>query len=149
MICPKCGNKIKKEQLECRYCGTRVQNIVSASNVEAKKIIKGRGDLSKIVYSTTLPSDIKKSKLLLYAIFLGWLGMHCFYVGRQKRGFVIPLLFLFCTAFVAIPETWFLHAYLSGTFAGLLGVIAIFCWWLDICRIIGNKFQVPVVLNNY
>jgi len=149
MICPKCGNKISKEQIECPYCQTKVKNIEQASNKKAKEIMKLRDDTSKIVMSRTLPADVSKIKLLLLCIFLGWTGAHCYYVGRHKRGFTIALLLLCSMLFVAIPSTWAIHALFGGVLAGFPGMIAFFCWWLDICRIIGNRFQVPVVLNNY
>lgn len=149
MVCPKCGNKITKEQVECAYCKTLVRNIQQASNRQAKEIMKYKGDTTKIVLSKTLPHDVSKVKLLLWCIFLGWTGAHCYYVGRYKRGFTILLLMLLSMLFAAIPSNWFIYALFGGILAGFPGMIAVFCWWLDLCRIIANRFPIPVVLNNY
>lgn len=148
IICPKCGNKIYPDEQECQFCKLKVKNILEASNQKAKDIIKNKQDPQDIVMTDILPKDVKKSKLLLLSIFLGLFGAHCFYVGRMKRGFLIPVLFLFCVTLVSLPETWVLHAYFGQTFAGLLGCISWFCWWMDITKIIFNKFKVPVILGN-
>lgn len=149
MICPKDGNKIDELTKKCPYCGLKQESIISASNLEAKKIIKSRLDTSNVVMSKVVPKDVSKTKLLLLCIFLGFVGAHCFYVGRMKRGFIIPLLFIFSITFIFLPETWVLHAYLSNSVAGVIGCAGCFCWWWDIIRIVFNRFPIPVVLNNY
>lgn len=149
IICPKCGNKIYPEEQKCQFCGVKKVNILEASNKKAKEAIKYKQNTQDIVMTNVLPKDVKRLKLLLFSIFLGFAGVHCFYVGRLKRGFLIPLLFLFCITFMFLPETWILYAYLGQSVAGMLGCIACICWWLDIVRIVVNKFEVPVILNNY
>lgn len=146
MICPKCGNKIYKDDVSCPYCKTTVEEIMRASNVEAKKAFKEKRK-EDIVLSSIRPYDVSKKKLLLFAIFLGWTGAHCFYVGRMGRGFTIVVCIVLALCCVAIPQTWALHAYVSGLVAGTFGFIWLFTWWIDIVNICFNKFKIPVVLK--
>lgn len=145
MICPKCGNKIYPQQMCCPYCKTSVEVIKRASNEQAKIALKNK-EKEKVVLASFLPYDVSKKKLLLLSIFLGWAGAHCYYVGRMGRGFAMLLCFIVGLTFVSIPETWALHAYLSGIVAGIIGFACVFTWWMDIVRIIGNRFKVPVIL---
>ncbi len=146
MVCPNCGNKIPKEATHCAYCKLSVEKIVSASNKEAKRALRNR-EKDRVVMSTYRPSDVNKTKLLLLSIFLGWAGGHCYYVGRMGRGFTILLCLIIGICFAAIPETWTLHAYLSGVVAGALGFACVFTWWMDILNICLNRFKIPVVLK--
>lgn len=147
MICPKCGNKIPKDGSSCLYCKLRTDAIVNASNAEAKRALRS-GEKDKVVLSSYRPNDVKKWKLVLLTVLLGWAGAHCYYVGRMGRGFTMLLCIVVAFAFVAIPETWVLHAYLSGIVAGLFGFACFFTWWTDIVNVCCNRFKIPVVLKD-
>ena len=58
-------------------------------------------------------SDKLKSKALIRCIWGGWLGLHCFYVGRYKRGRILMFTF------------------------GLFGI----GWLFDIFRILNGSFR--------
>ena len=146
MICPRCGNKIPKESSSCLYCKLSVDKIVNASNTEAKRAMRNK-QKERVVLSSYRPNDIKKSKLVLMTVLLGWTGAHCYYVGRMGRGFTILLCLVLGLAFVAIPESWALHAYVSGIVAGALGFVWLFTWWTDIVNVCVDKFRIPVVLK--
>jgi len=66
--------------------------------------------MSQYVTST---SDKKKKTALLLCIFLGWLGIHYFYVGRWGKGF----LYMFTIGFF------------------------VFGWWFDIYKIATGGFR--------
>ena len=147
MNCPKCGNKIPRGFDTCLYCDTKVAQFTNGSNRAAKQAIKeGRKD--EVVMTTTIPSDVSKTRLLIYSIALGFAGAHCFYVGRKARGWIIPILFITCFLFIIIPESWFLHAYLSGITAGMIGAVGVFMWWWDILRIMFGKYNIPILLTS-
>ena len=148
MICPKCGNKIPQDSATCSYCKLRVDSIITASNEEAKRAIKFK-QKDRVLMSTYIPKDVSKTKLLLLCIFLGWTGAHCFYVGRMVKASIMLVSMILSIVFVCIPETWILHAYLSGVVAGIFGFICVFNWWFDILLICFNKFKIPVVLKGY
>lgn len=146
MKCPRCGNKIEKGASACPYCKLQTQIIVNARNADAKIALKN-GQRDKVFLSTYRPSDVKRSKLLLLSIFLGFAGAHCYYVGRIGRGFTILIMLLLGITCAAIPETWALHQYVSGMVAGVLGFVWIMMWWLDILAIIRNRFKIPIVID--
>lgn len=146
MICPKCGNKIPKDGLTCPYCKTSVEKIVKASNKEAKRALRNK-EKDRVVLTSYRPEDVKKSKLILLTIFLGWAGAHCYYVGRMGRGFLMLLCLVIGFACVATPETWAIHAYVGGIVAGIFGFINVFIWWTDIVSVCFDRFKIPVVLK--
>ena len=148
MICPKCGNKIPKDSTVCLYCNTKVESIMTASNAEAKRALKYK-QKDRALLSSFMPYDVNKTKLLLLSIFLGWTGAHCFYVGRMTKGFTLLVCMILSILFVCIPETWVLHAYVSGVVAGAFGFVCVFNWWYDLLMICFNKFKIPVVLKGY
>ena len=70
--CPNCGAEIKKGAKFCDKCGAKI------------------GEEAKTVASTpnTNTSEQPKSRLAagLLGIFLGWLGIHNFYLGYSGKG---------------------------------------------------------------
>lgn len=146
MKCPRCGNKIEAGDNHCPYCKLQTQVIVNARNADAKTALKN-GQRDKVFLSTYRPDDINKTKLLLLAIFLGFAGAHCYYVGRMGRGFTILTMFLIGLTFASIPDTWVLHQYVSGMVAGMFGFVWVMMWWLDILAIICNRFKIPIVID--
>ena len=85
MICPKCYSSVHKDKCRCDYCGFNLNELNNASNKEAKKALKSvyKDD---VLYTSKLPADVSKKKLLLFAIFLGVFGVHNFYVGKIWKG---------------------------------------------------------------
>ena len=146
MVCPNCGNKIPKEATHCAYCKLSVEKITSASNYEAKRAIRNK-ERDRVVLTAYVPYDVNRTKLLLLCIFLGWSGAHCYYVGRMGRGFTMLACLIIGIFCVAIPQTWVLHAYLSGVVAGAFGFACVFTWWFDILNICLRRFKIPVVLK--
>ena len=82
MRCPICGSKMVQGQL-CKYCGVTADQVENASN---KKVTEYRkNDMSDLIYFTTnIPSDVSRIKLLLYTIFLGIIGVNHYYVTNPK-----------------------------------------------------------------
>ncbi len=146
MICPNCGNKIPEDSAYCLYCKLRVESILKASNEQAKIAYRNK-QKDKVVYSTYKPYDVNKTKLLLLSIFLGWVGAHCFYVGRYVKASILLVCAVLTICIGCLPKTWFLYTYFGGTFIGVLGFICVFNWWMDIILIVFNKFKIPVVLK--
>lgn len=147
MKCPICGNKIYSDDDACPYCKLRKSVIVNAKNADAKTALKNR-QKDNVYLSTYRPSDVSKTKLLLLSIFLGWVGAHCYYVGRMARGFAILATMIIGIALAGIPETWALHQYVSGIVAGMFGFAWVMMWWLDILAIVGNRFKIPIVIDD-
>ncbi|HAJ77903.1 MAG TPA: hypothetical protein DCO89_02405 [Clostridiales bacterium] len=85
MLCPKCYGRIKKDQNRCYHCGFNINQMQGASNKQAKKALKGiyKDD---VLYTTEIPEDVSKKKLLLLTIFLGLFGANHFYVGKFWQG---------------------------------------------------------------
>ena len=138
------------KKLICPYCKVTGDQVQYGSNIEAKKLLR-QGIDDEVYLSSTMPYDINRTKLLLYAIFLGWLGFHNYLVGRFKRGiyFNISLgIFLICCLFFEINERqWGIQMLeyslqIVSVFSGLFFVI----WFADIIAICLRKFKTPVKL---
>ena len=106
------------------------------------------GQKDQVLMRKGCPSDVKKWKLLLIAIFLGFAGGHHYYVGRYKTG-------LFYSIFFVIGLTnAILSAVLKAPISGDIGQVFMFLvliwgavlalWIIDLAKIVMNHFKVPV-----
>lgn len=146
-VCPRCGMKSLKGMESCPTCGLVFSRLELATNKDAKRKIHRR-DKSYIIYTSKLPSDVSYIKLLLFTIFLGISGGHCFYVGRYWRAGILltnTIVLLLCVIFnsflVNIDDGNLIAA--IATFGGLL----MFIWVYDIVMVIIKKFKVPVAID--
>ena len=143
--CPRCGEKAPKNAVKCSYCGLVFERLKWATNSAGKKMLH-LGKKNKVVYTTEMPSDLKRYKVLLMCIFLGLFGGHCFYVGRIKKG-IVMLCFGAVFLVGAILSINNLIPVSIGTIiyliVGALGIM----WIFDIVNICVKKFKVPVSIE--
>ena len=147
ITCPRCGFKCLVGMEECPDCGLVFSRMQVATNKDAKRKIL-RHDNDFIIYTSKLPSDVKYRTLLLYVIFLGLAGGHCFYVGRYWRGGLLllnTLVVIICTIFNA-PIVALDHGRVIAAIATVCGFI-MFIWVYDLFAILLKKFKVPVAID--
>ncbi len=132
----------------CPTCQLNYQKFDMATNYEAK-IAKREGDNERVLLRRGYPSDVKKWKVLLFAIFLGYTGAHYYYVGRNGKG-VFYTIFFFVGIVNAILTSWkiSLASDLGQIFYFLVLIwgLVIFMWIIDIVHICFNRFKIPVSL---
>ena len=152
MQCPKCYGKIDPNTKRCRSCGFNINSLDGATNKAAKKAKKTiyKDD---ILYTTKIPPDVSKKKLLLFSIFLGIFGVHDFYVGKFWQGLYLALstgiatvlaLVLIITNTIAQNLLQNIYAFVS-VFEGLAVIITI---W-DIFKIAFERFKIPVYKDEF
>ncbi len=83
-FCSECGAVIRAKAEICPKCGVR-QSVVAVAS-------------SENVFSTT-PNGKNKLTAALFAVFLGGIGMHKFYLGHTTQGI---LYVLFCWTFIPV-----------------------------------------------
>ena len=150
MRCPICGSKMVDGKL-CQYCKITDEQVYGASNKKVSQYRKN--DMSDLVYFTTdIPSDVNKIRLLLYTIFFGFLGVNHFYVKRNIRGmfslfsFVISAILLVVDQSVkTIGSVLVFRLFFELAFFAM--AINVLLWICDIINVIFRKFKVPVVLK--
>ena len=152
MLCPKCYGKIDKNQQRCIYCGFYMNELKNATNKEAKRIKKTiyKDD---ILYTTKIPSDVSKKKLILFSIFLGLFGVHDFYVGKFWQG----LFFCITTSVTLILSTilMLMNTIYQNTiqtifeFWTIAQGLAIIFWVWDIFKISFERFKIPVYKDSF
>jgi TM2 domain-containing membrane protein YozV len=86
--CPSCGNVFYETDEKCPYCGT-----VNAKRVvlpqQTRNYVK---PMESAKYVGPAGRYCNKTAYVLIAIFLGWLGFHKFYAGKNFLG-VLYLVF--------------------------------------------------------
>ena len=153
MQCPKCYNKIKKEQTRCQHCGFDISIMDGASNKAAKKAKKTiyKDD---ILYTTEIPYDVSKKKLFLFSIFLGLFGVHHFYVGKFWLGLymcvstsVTLILSILITSFNIIDAKDILYS--AFQFSLVFQGVNVIMWVVDMIRIFFERYKIPVYKKSF
>ena len=152
MLCPKCYGKMKKDQVRCQSCGFNINTMQGASNKEAKKALKSiyRDD---VLYTTEIPEDVSKKKLLLLTIFLGLFGANHFYVGKLWQG-----LYMCISSSVVLIFAIILTIFEPGS-ASVLDMIFQFLlvfqgvnlviWIFSIANVALERYKIPVYKDEF
>ena len=77
MFCQKCGKEISAEASFCPACGAPVRPATMSPGYRPEKAV----------------SPYSRLAALLLCFFLGWLGVHRFYVGKVGTG--VAMIFTF------------------------------------------------------
>lgn len=149
MRCPICGAKMVQGQL-CQYCGITAEQVDNASN---KRVVEyRRKDMSDLIYFTTnVPNDVNRIKLLLFTIFFGLIGVNHYYVKRNIRGtYSVLSTFLSITFLIlrlSVPTVMNVTVFkLMYEIVFLCMSINVILWVCDIINVIFKNFKIPVVL---
>jgi len=149
--CPICGAKMINKQL-CPYCKVTDEQVLSASNKKVKEYRKS-GNVDMIHYTTILPPDLKRWKVVLFTILLGLVGVNYFYVNRPVRGWFSLLSTIGSIIFILLEflidfGSKFGKILFNITYEIFLYSMAInvVLWVIDIVSVIFKSFKVPVVI---
>lgn len=144
--CPRCGAKVVSTKF-CTNCELIFDRLKYASNKEAKKNLKARNK-DYVIYTNVFPSDLSKKKTILLCVFLGFFGVHNFYVGKIFRGIYNLLAMIVAILAVVIPTSAFNMVY-NTILSICMPFIAIsmLLWLIDIITLFTNRFKVPISLK--
>lgn len=87
------------------------------------------------------PDFIKKTKLILYAIFFGWFGAHNFYAKNKKKGWTSVVSLAICLTIFFLAPTVPFFAGIKLSIGGCTGFIVFYIWWGDIVNILFGTFK--------
>lgn len=145
--CPRCGTKMSALSRVCTGCDLNFEKFESATNWSAKNAMRA-GEADRVLMRTGCPTDVKRWKLLLMAIFLGFMGGHHYYIGRYKMGVFYTVFFI--VGIVNAVITTFMSSVVNGDWYQILTVltlvwgVVLIMWLLDVCKIVFNRFRIPV-----
>lgn len=88
--------------------------------------------------ATEMPPEVSKATLLVLCIFFGYFGAHNFYAKNWLRGCIVLGCFLISVIVLSINV---LQKAVGVSLGGGLGLVFLLCWFLDIFRIIFNKYR--------
>lgn len=131
----------------CPSCQLNFSKFESATNFGAKQAYAS-GEYDQVLMKKGFPKDVKKWKLLLLTIFLGFLGFHYYYVGRKRAGLLFTIFFFVAVANVFI--TAFANSFVTTDvyqifYMFVLGWGIVLILWLgDIFKVSIGKFKIPV-----
>ncbi|MBE5741622.1 MAG: TM2 domain-containing protein [Clostridiales bacterium] len=144
--CPRCNTKVPYGTPVCPSCMLNYTKFDSATNAEAKNAIKA-GEHDRVLMRKGCPSDVKKWKLLLFTILLGFTGAHYYYVGRYKMGMFFTFFFIVGLT-NAILSAVFGHIggelYQIFTLLVLIWGVVLVLWIIDMAKVVLNHFKIPV-----
>ncbi len=143
--CPRCGEKSLKNAVKCSYCGLIFERLKWATNRAGKKMLRA-GKKNRVVYTSILPNDLKRYKILLMCIFLGLWGGHLFYVGRLKKGIVMLVFGIIFIVAGILSMNGLIPVSISTFIYIIVGANGIM-WLFDIFNICIKKFKVPVSIE--
>ncbi len=152
----KVGKKID-EQFEKSYSVKKARGDYKPAKIKWWEIYKladrhfARKKIKKEVNKAARikPSFIKKSKLLLLAIFLGWIGAHNFYAKNKKKGWVSVVCFVLFLFFFEMYDNNTAISSVSLFFGGLAGFIFVVIWIYDVINIIFNRFKYRLQIDKF
>lgn len=150
MRCPICGSKMIDGKL-CKYCNVTDTQVENSSNKKVKEYRKN--DMSDLIYFTTyIPSDVSRIKLLLFTIFFGFIGVNHYYVKRNIRAtyslLSTILSIVFLTLRLTIPTLYGVTVFkLIYELSFLAMAINVILWGCDIINLLFKNFKIPVVLG--
>ncbi len=148
MRCPICGSKMPQGKM-CMYCKITGEQVTGASNIKAKKAIK-QGDRSKVHYSSVMPQDVNRTKLMLLTILLGFFGAGNFYVGKYLKGTycaVSWIVYLPVGITAIVLQQRIVALTLCAQIMSLLVAVSLILWVADIISLLMHSYKVPVVLG--
>ncbi|MBQ8040710.1 MAG: TM2 domain-containing protein [Lachnospiraceae bacterium] len=111
----------------------------------AKKVIK-QGYPEKVVYVTHTPKDVKRPILIIFAIMLGIFGVHCFYVGRNKKGIVMLCLGVLSVFMGILSINNMITSGITYLLSMVVGVNTLM-WMIDAFDACIFKFKIPVYID--
>ncbi len=148
MRCPICNCRMKNKTV-CPYCKITGTQVKGASNQLAKIALKN-GKRKEVFNSTTIPFDVNYTRLLLIAIFTGFVGGHDYYVGKYAKGIFCSASVVWASLMIIIGEVFGAAKYfVFGLFyeiSVLCASITVLFWICDIFGIAVHNFSMPVVL---
>lgn len=155
MVCPKCYGNIDKHTKRCQSCGFNMSSISGATHGAVKQARKdGFGD--DVIYTSELPSDISKKKLLLLCVFLGLFGGHSYYAGKIWKGVFSSVVSCLMMAFsiltviyLDIRNIWGIAGLWAMSVTTLLMGINLTIFLFDLIKICTNKYKVSVYKDSF
>ncbi len=148
--CPRCETKMPAPMRVCPNCQLNFNKFEEATNLEGKRAL-AMGEKDRVIYRKGCPKDVSKIKLLLLTIFLGFVGVHHYYVGKKWWGLFYTFFFvvgvvnaIIGVVFKVTPtgDLWQLFTLLVMVW----GVVLVM-WLFDILNVIFNKYRIPVSLE--
>lgn len=143
MYCRNCGKELPPGVEFCISCGVRplnagnfCQNCGAETRPEQEVCLKC-GTLLKREEKYEVPGRKNKLIALLLCLFVGWLGVHRYYMGRVGSG--VAMLLLYLTGFVAFLFT---IRYRGLYVLAAMAFIGYFVWWIiDLISIATGKMK--------
>jgi hypothetical protein len=113
--CPSCGKTIEDDEAVCPHCGKHTRDRPPGSPrmaeaVDEFTLMADMTDQQRMLFQQRM-GDVRKDPTtgVLLAIFLGWLGVHHFWMGNTLAG-VLYLVFSWTLipALVSLIEAFFM-----------------------------------------
>lgn len=83
------------------------------------------------------PSFVKKSAMILWCLFFGWMGAHNYYAKNYIRGIVTSVAITMSLIFISVPAL----ASVAVFFGGGAGFVAVYIWFGDLISILLNSYK--------
>ena len=95
------------------------------------------------------PNGIKKWKLIIFCILLGYAGIHHIYARNRKRGLWQMGLLIFAIVVTNLPWQFMADWGLDWFIGGFAGFVCISWWFWDLINIVTNRYVFDESRNNF
>ena len=124
----KARGDVKKEKIEWWEIYKWAEKILAKRKIN-KEVKKA---------ATKIPEGISKTKMILWCIFFGWLGIHNFYAKNNKKGFVVLGGITISLTVISVPVLYEIMGIFVG---GGLGFMVLALWITDLFGLCFNKYR--------
>lgn len=149
--CPFCGTRRKGDERFCYACNldfadlkeTKIKDYTNAvKNKQKNESLEG-----KVVYAPFVPNDVSYGAFKMFAIFLGFFGVHNFYVGRFKKG-IFHLIFSILTIGMICLDVFLAKKGVDIRFFSVwFALLPVGLWFADLFAIFRKKYKFPTLLK--
>lgn len=150
-VCPFCKTKRKGDERFCYACNLDFADLKETKIKDYREVVKskkkGESLEGKVVYAPIVPNDVSYGAFKMFAIFLGFFGVHNFYVGRFNKGIFHLIFSILAIGLIGLDIFLTKKGIDIRFFSVWFALMPVGLWLADLFTIFRKKYKFPTVLK--